>query len=294
MMHSLITVSCALILLALGAGMTTTQPTQGRARTTAVTANDLRPEQPRTYLWVGETLARDPNSRLLARETLATGAMLAAKHSAETGDTQSSELAASMIIALASLGDDADTHRGLWMLALSLDAGRAESFRWLGADALPDDAHAQEAARVLGLLRRNDPDAIRDITEAHRRRIIDEAKLLGLDATRIASVLRKWETDTRNDPCKGRLFVRKREGDATVVSPCPLPGFHHGSVFNDDWAMMAAIELSLAGHTPDSWSVRGAIGLDRPVPIWTLDRLGETFGVSADRPVYRSGRWVAR
>lgn len=276
---------CAGFLLVFAGGPATTQPGVEGARPTARSVNDLDPAEVMGYLFVGESIARDPGQRTLAIETLAVGALLSER-------SGQGSLAASMVVAIAALVEDHASRRGLWMLAISLDADRTEAFRWLAETAVRQDSQAGAAARVLGLLRRNDPDGLREMTEDVRARVVREAEVLGFDADRVLLILRKWQNDAENDPCRGKLFVRVREGGEIVASACPLPGFHHGSVYNEDWAMMVAIELSLAGHTPGSWAVRGSIGLDRPVPVWTLDRLSETFKVSAERPVHRGGRWV--
>ncbi len=254
--------------------------------------SSLDPDRPRSYLLVGEWLARSDDTRALARETLATGALIAidAARAGPSGDA--ARVAGSLIVALASLEPDPDANRGLWMLALSVDPDRAESFRWLGGRTWSQDSDRTASARALGLLRRGDPDALGELTDAHRARILSEARSLGLDADRIDAIIRAWRHNTEHDPCQGRLFVRTREGDRIVATPCPRPEFHHGGTYSDDWAAMVAIELSLAGHTPSSWPIRGAIGLDRPVPMWTPDRLTQVYGVSASRPVYRAGRWA--
>lgn len=256
--------------------------------------SSLDPDRPETYLLVGEWLARDDASRDLARETLATGALVAMNRAEPDPRRHANRIAGSLIVALAAIESDASASRGLWMLALSIDPSRAESFRWMGGLAERADEQRAAAARVLGLLRRGDPDVLRDMTDEHRTTVLDEALAMGLDAGRISAIVRSWQRSTQADPCEGRHFVRVREGDRIVASPCPRPEFHHGSVYSDDWAAMVAIELSLAGHTPASWPIRGAIGLDRPVPMWTLDRLAQTYGVSASRPIHRAGSWVER
>lgn len=254
----------------------------------------LDPERPESYLIVGEDLARSNVTQYLASQVLATGALIAVERSVQSADPAAAAIAGSMIVALASLTDDADTRSGLWMLAISVDPSQAESFRWLSMDSVSRDRGAADAARVLGGLRRNDRAALRDITDATRERIIDEGETLGMNRAYVAALLRNWERNAREDPCNGRLFVRVREGDRVIANACPKPEFHHGEQFTDEWAAMVAIELSLSGHTPASWPIRGSIGLDKPVPIWTPDRLGQDYSVSSRRPFFRNGRWTER
>ena len=87
------------------------------------------------------------------------------------------------------------------------------------------------------------------------------------------------------------MVVRVREDGAFVDRPCPDPSRHHGVRIDERWAMMVGVELSLAGRTPDSWPAQARVGLDAPVPAWTLADLAEAFGVSKDRPVRAGGRW---
>lgn len=252
----------------------------------SVPGETLTPADPERYLIVGEDLAADESSQGIASRVLAVGVLVAAE--------KEPELAASMAIALASLAPDPEQFHGLWMLAISIDPVRSEAYRWLGGQLGPIEADAAETARILGQIRNNDPDGPRDITPAHRARIAAEADRLGLDHRRAQVVLNKWETDARGDPCKGRLFVRKRTGDRIAIDACPLPAFHHNDNQDEDWQLMVAIELSLLGADPHSWDARIGLGLDRPVPVWTLERLAEAFRVTPDRPVFRSGQWTER
>ncbi|MEM9373947.1 MAG: hypothetical protein AAGA55_09915, partial [Planctomycetota bacterium] len=127
------------------------------------TTASLDPDQPSTYLAVGEHLARLPESLELGRQVLATGALIALEPAAPRGGVLETggdhrRIAASLVIALAGIAETADARRGLWMLALSIDPGRSESFRWLGRSGVLQEAQSDEAARVLAQLRRNDPD----------------------------------------------------------------------------------------------------------------------------------------
>lgn len=245
----------------------------------------LSPLNPVGYLIQGEALFEAEETRVLGEQVLAVGVLTSAE--------RDPQLAASMAIALASISKDPLQHNGLWMMAIRLDPMRAAEYRWIASQSAPSLTGSM-TAQVLAQLRTNDPDGVRGINQEHRDRIVAEAKRLGLDHNRAATVLKKWERDAESDPCRGRLFVRKREGDRIVTDACPLPAFHHNDDLDADWTLMVAIELSLAQAQPESWEARIGLGIDQPVQVWSLARLAKTFDVSADRPVLRGGRWVVR
>ncbi len=251
----------------------------------APSPQSLSPDNPGAYQIVAEDLI-EAGDLSLAKETLATGVLVAAD-----SDPQA---AAGMAVLLASLADSIEDHAGLWSLALTLDPARAGDARWLSPRSAPDTAPLREAAETLTMLRNNDPDAVGRLTVAANDLIIEQGARIGFDKPRVQAVLTKWTTDARNDPCRGRLTVRTRRGDAIVIEPCPNDTFHHGTRTDAEWRMMVAIELSLANAAPASWATAIGIGLDPPVPAWSLETLADRYRVSRDRPVYRSGRWGPR
>lgn len=248
-----------------------------------VGVSGLTPDRPEAYLRVGEDLIESSGTIDLGRETLALAAILAAD--------EDPALAASAVIALAGVARSPEEHRGLCSLAIGLDPARSEEWRWVGRDTAPVDAGREEAAKALGQLRRNDPGV--ELTPVVRDRITEQARHLGLDPQRFAAVLRKWETDARNDPCRGRMFVPAKIGDALGAEPCPDTSFHHGSRIDEEWFLMVGVELALLEASPPGWGAQAALGLGAPVPVWSLDRLADDLGVSAQRPVYRGGQWTA-
>ncbi|RMH29814.1 MAG: hypothetical protein D6692_02835 [Planctomycetota bacterium] len=245
----------------------------------------LSPDNPHAYQIVAEDLIEAGEHRL-AQETLATGVLIAAD-----SDPQA---AAGMIVLLASLADSTEDHAGLWSLAVTLDPARADDARWLAPRSAPDPAPLREAAQTLTMLRNNDPDAVARLNTQTNDLIIDHGARIGFQKSRVQAVLTKWATDARNDPCRGRLTVRSRRGDAIVIEACPNDTYHHGTRTDAEWRMMVAIELSMANAAPASWATAIGIGLDPPVPAWSLETLADRYGVSRDRPVYRSGRWGPR
>lgn len=246
----------------------------------------LRPSEPAEYLRTGEDLIVDDQTLRLGRETLALAVLLNAGTDPST--------AASAAIALAGVARSSDEHAGLWALAVQIDPSRREDWRWLGTAASPDAQLDRAAAAALGALRRNESGSGELITAPLRERIVATAAQLGHDPSRVSSILIRWASDARSDPCKGRLFVRERAGDGIRSAPCPDPSFHHGMRADEEWSVMIGIELSLLHAGPTAWPAQTALGLDTPVPVWDLARVAREYGVSADRAVYRSGGWVAR
>lgn len=248
---------------------------------------ELRPSDLGLYLLVGERLIERAETARLGRETLAIGVLLAA-------DSDPS-LAAGAAVALASVAESVDERRGLWSLAVELDPVRGEDHCWTAGDGARAAGPAREAARALAALRVNDRDGAVAMAENSelRSRIIEEGVRLGHNVDRLTAVLVKWESDALNDPCRGQLTMRIRDGASFLQAPCPDPSYHHGlRTDSPDWAMMVGIEMSLLGTTPDSWNAQAAVGLDSALPVWTLERLASAYGVSRTRPVRRSGRWT--
>ena len=245
----------------------------------------IEPDSPAGYQAAAEDLLADGHDRL-AREVLATGLLVAAETDPRA--------AAGMAILLASTAESADDHAGLWSLAVTLDPARADDQRWLAPRSAPTTGRLVDAAETLTLLRQNDPDSPDRLTATTTDLIIERGASLGFEAGRVRAVLSKWETDARNDPCQGRSTRRTRLGDTFVNEACPDESYHHGTRIDSDWRMMVAIELSLSGATPSSWATALTIGLDPPVPAWSLATVGQRYSVSPDRPVYRAGRWVGR
>lgn len=261
------------------------ESTQRSIPVPSVPLGSLTPTRPAEYLRAGEDLALDPNQQLLARATLALAVLLNAQADPAT--------AASAAIALASLARNPDEHRGLWAMAVSLDPTRAAEWRWFGRHNVPADPLRSAAASALALLRHNHPDATAAMTDPVRDRVLDEALRTGHPANQVQAILSKWLRDAANDACRGRLTERSRSGDTVLTVSCSTPDCHHGTRVDAEWAVMVGLELSLTGSAPSSWSTQAALGLDAPLPVWSLDRLGSAFEVSANRPVYRSGRWTA-
>lgn len=268
------------LLLAGSAPIPVTDPEQQLAR--------LRPTTPDAYLLVGERLIEMPATVSVGRQTLAIAVLLTAE--------SDPSLAASAAVALASVADSAEERRGLWSLAVELDPVRSADLRWAspasGAHASGQD---REAGRTLAALRVNNRDAsvVMANNSAVRSRIMEEGARLGHDRSLLAAVLAKWESDAQNDPCRGQLSIRVRDGASFLQQPCPDPSYHHGlRTDSPDWAMMVGIELSLLGATPDSWNAQAAVGLDSALPVWSVDRVAQFYGVSRTRPVRRAGRWT--
>ncbi len=247
----------------------------------------LRPSDPAEYFLLGERLIEHPDTLPVGRQTLAVCVLLAAE--------SDPSLAAGAAVALASVASSAEERLGLWSLAVELDPVRGRDRRWAAGSGAGAAELDRLAGRTLGALRVNDRDAtgvLRD-NAAVRTRIVEEGVRLGHDISRLTAVLAKWESDAQNDPCRGQLSIRVREGSTFLQHPCPHPSYHHGlQTDSPDWAMMVGIEMSLLGATPDSWSAQAAVGLDSAVPVWTLDRVAGAYGVSRARPVRRSGRWA--
>ena len=246
----------------------------------------LRPADVRSYFLAGEALIEHAGTTQLGRETLAICVLLGAEREPQT--------AASAAIALASVARSTEEQRGLWALAIDLDPSRGEDRRWtkpMSTSSTPIDA---AAARVIGGLRVNNRDSagvLRDQPEI-RTRIIEEGNRLGFETSRVVAVLTQWESNTLNDPCRGQMVVRVREGAGMRAVPCPSPSHHHGVQHGSpEWAMMLGIEMSLLGAMPPGWSAQSVMGLDGGVPVWTLARVAREYGVSASRPVRRGGRW---
>lgn len=248
----------------------------------------LRPEDPAAYFRLGERLIERSDQAPRARETLALAALLAS----ESDPT----LAGGAVVALAAVARTPDERAGLWALAVDLDPVRSADRRWIAAGG-GAGASDRAAAAVLGLLRlghRDGAKAWRADADL-RNRILDEGVRLGHAANRVGAVLESWAMAAAADPCGGELTLRERRGSAVVRAPCPEPQHHRGLRLDDeDVAIVLGIEMSLLGATPDSWEAQAAVGLDRAPPAWTLRRLAEAYGVSAERPVWRSGRWSAR
>jgi hypothetical protein len=247
----------------------------------------LRPDNVGGYLLLGERLVEQPQSAAVGRETLALAVLLAA-------DTNPS-MAASAAVALASAAQSSDERRGLWSLAVELDPIRADDLAWASGLIAGAGDLDRDAGRMLGSLRVNDRDAAVALAAsiALRERIIEEGVRLGHDQRTLRAVLAKWESDALNDPCRGQLTVRSRNGADVLSQPCPDPSYHHGlRTDSSDWAMMVGIEMSLLGATPDFWSTQAAVGLDLALSVWTLERLTDVYGVSRTRSVRRSGRWT--
>jgi hypothetical protein len=247
----------------------------------------LRPDDPGSYLLIGERLIERLETMRLGRETLAIAVPLAA-------DSDPS-LAASAAVALASVAESVDERRGLWSLAVELDPVRGVDLRWTAGAGARAAGPAREAGRTLAALRVNDRAGAVAMAEnsALRSRIIEEGVRLGHNVDRLTAVLGKWESDALNDPCRGQLTIRVRDGAGFLQQPCPDPSYHHGlRTDSPDWAMMVGIEMSLLGTTPDSWNAQAAVGLDSALPVWTLERVAKAYGVSRTRPVRRSGRWA--
>lgn len=287
-MHKQLLIAGLLLTGTLGLAQPATLPQPPAALRTETGLATLNPAQPEDYLHLGERLIENDAARTVGRQTLVLALLLAA------GDRPS--LAASAAVALAWAAPTEDERTGLWSLAIALDPSRREDRRWLPAG--PGDATTADrlAARALGGLRSNDPEAVTLLggRPGLRERIVAEGERLRHDPARVRAVLVAWEDNAERDPCRGRMTVRTRVDGGFVQTPCPSPHLHHGVEINDDWRMMAGIEMSLLGATPASWPAQAAVGLDSGVSVWTLDRVAAAYGVSADRPVRRNGRWVAR
>lgn len=247
----------------------------------------LTPDEPERYLTLGEDLLDDHATAALARQTLALCVLIAAD--------DDPALAASAAIALASAEPGQDARDGLWALAVELDPARAEDRRWLGVAHAADDLGVR-AALLLGGLRSGVPEAASTLASdaAVRSRVLAEGVRLGHDRTRIQAILEAWERNARNDPCRGQMFVRVRNGAAMRPGPCPSPDHHHGVRLDDAWRTMVGIELALLNASPASWAAQAAVHVDAAVPVWDLDRLARAYAVSADRPYRRHGEWTAR
>jgi hypothetical protein len=260
------------------------RPAQDAARDAEAALAALSPSDPRGYFRAGERLIEQPTTAVVGRETLALGVLLAA----ETDP----ELAASAAIALASAAGSRDEFARLWSLAVDLDPTRSGDRVW--ARAGDGRASDRDVARTLGGLRLNSSEALSSLSDHpdRRDRIVETGERLGFDPSRVRAVLSKWERDAADDPCRGRMVLRTRTDAGFRDEPCPEPAFHHGVELNADWSMMVGIELALLGTAPDSWPGQAAVGLDAAVPSWTLASMARAYGVSADRPVRRAGRWT--
>lgn len=252
------------------------------------TLSNLNPGRPSEYLRAGELLIEREATREVGRQALALAILLSAENDPALG--------ASAAVALASVAPTEDERTGLWSVAVGLDPSRRDDRLWLPAG--PADAAASDAlaARVLGGLRTNDPEAVALLGDRPelRERIFAEGERLRHDGARVRAVLASWLRNAENDPCRGRMTMRVREGGGFVQTPCPSPHLHHGAVISEDWRMMVGIELALLGATPSSWPAQAAVGLDAGISVWTPERIAEAYAVSADRPLRRNGRWVAR
>jgi hypothetical protein len=250
---------------------------------------ELRPSEPGAYLLLGERLIEQPDTAAVGRETLALAVLLASE--------SDPSLAASAAVALASVVGSAGERRGLWSLAVELDPVRAEDMRWTADPGTRAGTLDRLAGRTLAALRINNREASAAMADdnAVRTRIIEEGARLGHDVRMLTAVLAKWESDAQNDPCRGQLTIRTRDGSTFLQQPCPDPSYHHGlRTDSPEWAMMVGIEMSLLGTTPDSWHAQAAVGLDSALPVWTVEQVAEAYGVSPTRPVRRAGRWTER
>lgn len=275
---AILTLACVCVL---GSGVV------GVPEDVGVALASLNPADVRGYLDAGDLLASDPETHRLAQETLAIGLQIASR-----GDPV---LASSFALALSALSEAPDQRDALRRLAIELDPTRAEALSWLArGDAASFDRQSRDCAEVLGGIRRNEPRAVEGMTPELRRVAVSEADRLGYPRRRFEAVLDAWMNDARDDPCRGRRVVQRRDRDRTEAAACPDPSYHHDAHPGADLDMMLAVELSLRGVVPDAWDTRLALRIDPPVPTCTPESVGGWFGVSPDRPLRRGDRWVAR
>lgn len=263
-------------------GSVRTDPPAGAERGLA----DLRPSCPECYFLAAEDLVADPSTTPMGREAAALTVLLA-------WDTDPG-LAASALILLAASAESSAERTGLNALAIEVDPSRADELYWLASDHSDFARRDAVAAELLGSLRAGNPDARTGLRASpdHRARIVAEGVRLGHDPARVHAVLNRWETNIEQDPCRGRITVRVRESGEYREQPCPRPDHHHGTILDDEWRMMVGIELSLLRTAPPSWAAQAAVGLDAPLESWNRAHLERRFGVSADRPLRRNGRWI--
>lgn len=258
----------------------------------------LDPDEPSTYLRAGEELgarAQSDQDRLLAIETLAVGLGIASR-------LDDRELAASLCIALSSVESNIHRASALWDLALLLDPSRYASWV-IHRDALVELQTATRARAAQGLYaaRFHDPQTAESIlSQRSVRNIITEAATrAGFTPNTVDRLIDQLIESAKNDPCKGRVFVRQRGDGQVWWAACTDPHRPIGASTSDEsFAQLIQLELILLDEqslSSDSmpWDSVSYFEQTQPSRDPSVSAFMTIYSIDLSKPIWKNGSWVS-
>lgn len=261
----------------------------------------LDPEDRAGYLEVGEWLAAtagNEHERALARAVLAIGIGLADR-AGEHG------LGASLCIALADAEPDARWSSLLWDLALLQDPSRLDVWaRHRDTRERETVDLRQQAASCLYFARHGDhaQASSRFAQGDIHRLILSTAQRLGIDAQWVDRTITEMLAQSENDPCRGRVFIRKTEDGRALRMVCPDHTRPIGTGPSDEaLGQLLRIESALLGRgaqasdgaVGEDWVTAGYLGRTGAAIDPTVAAVLAHYGVDPARPYWRRGDWSA-
>lgn len=263
----------------------------------------LDPSNPEAYLELGEEVLaeiRTAEDRRLARELLALAFEL---ERVRPADERRGGLMVSAGLALAMTEESSGDRRWLRAIARAISTGQSGPVtvdapaRTTVDTGAPVDAASRDALRaasVLGLARAGQGRRAERLLEsggvsaALKRvdRLLSPGELPG-GVDRVRSLIASWPTCST---CRGRRYVKT----GAAVSVCDRCGGKGGPHLDErELLLHIRAESALLSGSQRSWSA--AAKVDSGAPLRDVDpaELAGVLGVSASRPIYRNGRWVA-
>ncbi len=256
----------------------------------------LGPDDPLGYLQLGERLcaeARSPEQAHRALQVLALGLGLADR----AGDDR---LAASMCIALASAETDPAVRTDLWDLALLRDPTRSNAWsEHRGAAAVGNAPLRERAARCVYFARNSDYHEAADswAQPGVRQLIRSTAADLGMDPAGLDELLTGMIQASADDPCRGRVFLRRAQDGQALRVVCPQHPRPIGAAPSDGaLRQLLTIEAALlepagARAGGDGWSAAAYLGRTGAAREPTVSAVLGRYGVDPDKPVWRADAW---
>ena len=257
--------------------------------------NGLTPDQPASYLDIGERLAAKAGSDeqlRLAQQVLTLGIGL----NFSEGDRAK---ASSCCIALAdTLSNDPESQQALWDLALTLDPERLSAWaeHRAGEGTAASNATAAECIRLARNASVDEADDL--LRQRSVREAIEHAcRALGLDSTTILSELTLMLQSPTRDPCRGQVFESVVEDGKSSRVICDAHQYPIATAPNPTLlTQLLSIEIFClqAQGGVSEWGGVVAMGLDGPLRDPGVLALYQRFGVDPQRPYRNNGRWVSQ
>jgi len=254
----------------------------------------LHPSDPERYYLLGEEVAAEARTEEqvgLAQHLYVLAIVLGAE------DPALRSMAASACIALSDITRAEADRRALRAIAGSLDA-RYGSRDWSrSTEIVLTDELAYEAATTLGMIRAGWGTLVRDnLKRQDIRTIIDTYSSL-ITGTANQNILPELERMAEQWPCPechNERIVTKRHTGRIERRLCYTCNGNPGpSLSREQLIGHLRFEAHVLQSSPRSWGAQIAADLGAPLRDADINDLPVRFGVDPQRPIYRSGQWVA-